>query len=106
MESNVRITDGTEVRYVTEAIANDKNLMRRFGFYKEPLPKDAPQNEVPKMNTSAEVIDQSLKNDLPDLLLQAEMSKNDIMNALKNAGIKFNPADKKEVLQKLLNQSK
>lgn len=106
MKANVRITDGTEVRFVTEAIANDQAVMRRFGFYRQPLPIESNQNEVPKMNTTTETVEQSLKNEIPDLLESVEMSKNDIMSALKEKGIKFNPADKKEVLQNLLNSSK
>lgn len=97
MEANVRITDGTEVRYVTPAVANDKALLKRFGFWKDAQIAQEIKAEMPIADVT------ETQQEPEDLLAVPEMSKNDIMASLKNQGIKFNPADKKETLLKLLN---
>lgn len=109
MEATIRITNGTEVRFVTPAVANDKAVMKRFGFYKQELPTAESLGVAKEAVIDAEKLSETVVSDV-DLLAKKEapieMTKNQIMEALKLAGVKFNPLDKKEVLQELLSNTK
>lgn len=101
MEATIRITDGKKTKYVTKTVADDIGFMRRFGFWKESMPKGSI-----KKADEAIVTESGEVNLLAETETVVEMTKNQIMEALKVAGIKFNPMSKKEVLQELLSNTK
>jgi len=101
MEATVKITNGKITKFVTPAIANDAAVMRRFGYWKDGDLKGLAQKTAEQPKAVVEV----------DLLAEAviepvEETKVQVVEKLKAAGIKFNPNDKKEVLQSLLTEGK
>lgn len=101
MEATVKITNGKTTKFVTPAIANDAAVMRRFGYWKDGEVKGLAQKTAEQLTPVAEV------NLLADAIIEpAEETKAKVVEKLKAAGIKFNPNDKKEVLQSLLTEGK
>ena len=109
MEATIKITNGKKTKFVTEFVAKDSAFMNRFGFWRD--------GEVKTQTKLQSAID-TLSKDLPTFELSADVdllaaktevieeTKAQVVEKLKAAGIKFNPNDKKEVLQSLLKEGK
>jgi len=104
MEATVKITNGKKTKFVTEFVAKDSAFMQRFGYWRDgdlkPLANKAPVVDV-RETTGQEVDLLASQTEAP-----TEDTKAQVVEKLKAAGIKFNPNDKKEVLQSLLTEGK
>lgn len=114
MEATIKITNGKKTKYVTKLVADDAAFMRRFGFWKDGDLKASPkQSAIPPvqsvevdllgMNTAETVVEEPKSN---IGYIPIEETKAQVAEKLRAAGIKFNPNDKKEVLQSLLKEGK
>lgn len=102
MKATVEITNGKETRLVTEHLARQTKILSESGFWIKERVKSIPQAAKTIPQEIAVETDVDL---LSDTVVEEE-TKAEIVSKLKEAGIKFNPNDKKEVLKSLLTEGK